>query len=369
MKKIVLTGDRPTGKLHLGHYVGSLRKRVELQNSDDDYDMSIMIADLQALTDNAKDPAKIRNNVLEVALDYLAVGLDPTKSTLFIQSQIPALSELTMYYMNLVSLPRLLRNPTIKDEMKQRGWQAKTAERVYPETGDTKMVHEIEEEILDDPNSMGVPIGFIAYPVSQAADITAFNADIVPVGADQKPMIEQTCEIVRSFNATYGETLVEPEALLPEDEEAQRLPGIDGGAKMSKSLNNGIYLADDRDALRVKVMSMFTDPNHIHVDDPGKIEGNIVFSYLDVFAPDKVKVAEMKEHYKRGGLGDVTVKKYLFEALDELLTPIREKRAELAKDPAAVYEILRKGSEKANGVANETLQRVRDAIGVNYFNQ
>lgn len=336
MRKTILTGDRPTGKLHLGHFVGSLKNRVELQNSGEN-DVYVMIADLQALTDNARNPAKIRESVLEVALDYLAVGLDPTKSTLFIQSQIPALSELTMYYMNLVSISRLERNPTVKTEIKQKNF------------------------------GESVPAGFVTYPVSQAADITAFGANLVPVGEDQLPVIEQSREIVRSFNAAYGEVLAEPEAVLNADEKARRLPGIDGNAKMSKSLGNGIYLSDDAETVRAKVMQMYTDPDHIRVKDPGKIEGNVVFTYLDVFAPDDPKVAEMKAHYQRGGLGDVAVKNYLFEVLENILKPIREKRAEFANDPAAVYEILKKGSEKANIVAGKTLQKVRNAIGVNYF--
>lgn len=338
MKQVILTGDRPTGRLHLGHYIGSLKNRVELQNSGE-YDTFIMIADIQALTDNAKNPTKVHDNVLEVALDYLAVGIDPTKSTIFIQSQIPALSELTVYYMNLVSLSRLERNPTVKTEIKSK------------EFGE------------------GVPVGFVVYPISQAADITAFKANLVPVGADQAPMIEQTREIVRSFNATYGDTLIEPEALIPSDATSQRLPGIDGSAKMSKSLNNGIYLSDDSDTLRSKVMSMYTDPDHIRIEDPGKIAGNMVFTYLDIFATDKEKVAEMKEHYQRGGLGDVAVKKYLFEVLDELLTPIRSRREELAKDPEAIRQILLEGSAKANTVANQTLREVRAAIGLNYFGE
>ena len=338
MKQVILTGDRPTGRLHLGHYIGSLKNRVELQNSGE-YDTFIMIADIQALTDNAKNPTKVHDNVLEVALDYLAVGIDPTKSTIFIQSQIPALSELTVYYMNLVSLSRLERNPTVKTEIKSK------------EFGE------------------GVPVGFVVYPISQAADITAFKANLVPVGADQAPMIEQTREIVRSFNATYGDTLIEPEALIPSDATSQRLPGIDGSAKMSKSLNNGIYLSDDSDTLRSKVMSMYTDPDHIRIEDPGKIAGNMVFTYLDIFATDKEKVAEMKEHYQRGGLGDVAVKKYLFEVLDELLTPIRSRREELAKDPEAIRQILLEGSAKANVVANQTLREVRAAIGLNYFGE
>ena len=340
MRKVILTGDRPTGKLHLGHYVGSLKNRVELQDSGK-YDSFIMIADLQALTDNAKDPAKVRESVLEVALDWLAVGLDPAKSTLFIQSQIPALSELTMYYMNLVSLSRVLRNPTVKAEIAQKNFG------------------EGENE--------GVPAGFATYPISQAADITAFKADLVPVGVDQLPMIEQTREIVRSFNQTYGEILIEPEAKISENQTEQRLPGIDGNAKMSKSLNNGIYLSDDYETLKEKVMSMYTDPSHIRVEDSGKIEGNVVFTYLDVFAIDKEKVARMKAHYQKGGLGDVVVKKYLLEVLNEILQPIREKRIELAKNPTEVYEVLQKGSERANLVAEKTLQEVRDAIGVNYF--
>ena len=338
MSKVILTGDRPTGRLHLGHYIGSLKNRVELQNSGE-YDTFIMIADIQALTDNAKNPTKVHDNVLEVALDYLAVGIDPTKSTIFIQSQIPALSELTVYYMNLVSLSRLERNPTVKTEIKSK------------EFGE------------------GVPVGFVVYPISQAADITAFKANLVPVGADQAPMIEQTREIVRSFNATYGDTLIEPEALIPSDATSQRLPGIDGSAKMSKSLNNGIYLSDDSDTLRSKVMSMYTDPDHIRIEDPGKIAGNMVFTYLDIFATDKEKVAEIKEHYQRGGLGDVAVKKYLFEVLDELLTPIRSRREELAKDPEAIRQILLEGSAKANVVANQTLREVRAAIGLNYFGE
>lgn len=336
MKQVILTGDRPTGKLHLGHYVGSLKNRVELQNSGN-YDVFVFLADLQALTDNARDPKKVRDNILEVALDYLAVGLDPAVSTLFIQSQIPALSELTMYYMNLVSLARLERNPTVKTEIKSK------------EFGE------------------GVPTGFVVYPISQAADITAFKANLVPVGVDQAPMIEQTREIVRTFNATYGEVLVEPEAMIPQDATEQRLPGIDGNAKMSKSLNNGIYLSDDADTLKAKVMSMYTDPGHIHVEDPGQLEGNTVFAYLDVFADDAARVAEMKAHYQAGGLGDVAVKKYLLEVLDAVLSPIRERRAEFAKDPGAVMAMLENGSQHANEIATQTLSEVRHAIGVDYF--
>ena len=362
MKKIILTGDRPTGKLHLGHFVGSLENRVDLQNSGE-YDTFIMIADQQALTDNADDPAKIRDNILEVALDYLAAGIDPAKSTIFIQSQISALSELTIYYMNLVSLSRVLRNPTVKTEIKQKGWQ----------NGD-----------LDSSlTNSGIPTGFAIYPISQAADITAFNANLVPVGIDQLPMIEQTREIVRSFNRIYGETLIEPEAKISNNEHSRRLPGIDGNAKMSKSLNNGIYLSDNEQTLREKVMQMYTDPNHIRVDDPGKIENNTVFTYLDVFAknaddgaanfakylPEFANLTELKNAYQKGGIGDVKIKKFLFEILNELLDPIRTKRAELSKNPDEIMQMLQRGSEKANIVANETLAKVRAAIGINYFGE
>ena len=338
MNKVILTGDRPTGKLHLGHYIGSLKNRVELQNSGD-YRSFIMIADVQALTDNAKNPAKVRNNIMQVALDYLAVGIDPQKSTIFIQSQVPALSELTMYYMNLVSLSRLERNPTVKTEIKTKDF------------------------------GEGVPTGFVVYPISQAADITAFKADTVPVGVDQLPMIEQTREIVRSFNSTYSPVLVEPESLVSSDKLSQRLPGIDGNAKMSKSLNNGIYLSDDADTIKQKVMSMYTDPDHIRVEDPGKIEGNIVFSYLDIFSNDQEKVYDMKAHYQRGGLGDVAVKRYLIEVLNELLTPIRERRERYANDPDYVRQVLLQGSASANVTANQTLREVRAAIGLNYFGE
>lgn len=339
MKDIILTGDRPTGKLHLGHYIGSLKNRVALQNSDN-YDPYVMIADLQALTDNAHNPDKIRRNLIEVALDYLAVGIDPAKTTIFVQSQIPALSELTMYYMNLVSISRVERNPTVKTEIKQKGF------------------------------GEGVPTGFVVYPISQAADITAFKAKLVPVGDDQLPMIEQTREIVRSFNATYQtDCLVEPEAMLPPAGLSRRLPGIDGNAKMSKSLNNGIYLSDDEATLRQKVMSMYTDPHHIHVSDPGRVDGNTVFEYLDVFAEDRSYVTQLKEHYTAGGLGDVKVKQYLFGVLNDLLAPIRSRRDELAQDLPAVYEMLRHGSMKANEVANTTLDEVRSAIGLNYFDE
>ncbi len=337
MKQVVLTGDRPTGKLHLGHYIGSLKRRLELQKNDS-YQPFVMIADMQALTDNAHDPDKIRHSLVEVALDYLSVGLDPTITTIFVQSQIPALSELTMYYMNLVSISRVERNPTVKTEIKQKTF------------------------------SGGVPVGFVVYPISQAADITAFKAKFVPVGVDQLPMIEQAREVVRSFNTTYQtDCLVEPEAIIPKDDLSGRLPGTDGNAKMSKSLGNGIYLSDDQDTVRRKVMSMYTDPGHIHVNDPGKVEGNTVFQYLDVFGEDKRHIAELKEHYQAGGLGDVAVKQYLFEVLDELLSPIRQRRRELAEDLPAVYRVLLEGSRRANAVAEQTLAEVRQAIGVNYF--
>ena len=337
-KKIILTGDRPTGKLHIGHFVGSLKNRVELQNSGE-FETYIMIADAQALTDNAKNPEKVRENVLEVALDYLAVGIDPAKTTIFIQSQIPELPELAMFYANLVSITRLERNPTVKTEIKQKNF------------------------------GEGVPSGFVFYPISQAADITAFKATHVPVGEDQLPMIELTREIARSFNQTYEqEVLVEPEAILPPAGIERRLPGINGmDAKMSKSLNNGIYLGDSFEEMRDKVMKMYTDPDHIRVEDPGKIEGNVVFAYLDVFAKDKEKVAEMKAHYQRGGLGDVAVKKYLIEVLDEILKPIRERRAELAKNPEKVYEILRAGNEKARLQTSKTLAEVKRAMKIDYF--
>ena len=336
-KKIILTGDRPTGRLHLGHYVGSLKNRVELQKSGE-FETFIMIADAQALTDNAKNPEKVHQNVLEVALDYLAVGIDPTKSTIFIQSQIPELPELAMFYANLVSIARLERNPTVKTEIKQKNF------------------------------GEGVPSGFVFYPISQAADITAFKATHVPVGEDQAPMIELTREIVRSFNQTYQQdVLIEPEMILA-GEGLERLPGITGmNDKMSKSLNNGIYLSDTYEEMRDKVMRMYTDPDHIHVEDPGKIEGNVVFAYLDVFARDKQKVAELKRHYQQGGLGDVAVKRYLIEELDIVLKPIRERRAELAKNPEAIYEILRQGSNRAKNVAAQTLKEVKSAMKINYF--
>ena len=338
-KPIILTGDRPTGKLHIGHYVGSLKNRVLLQE-EDKYDMFVFLADQQALTDHAKDPHTIVESIGNVALDYLAVGLDPSKSTIFIQSQIPELAELSMYYMNLVSLARLERNPTVKTEIAQKGF------------------------------GESIPTGFLVYPIAQAADITAFKANYVPVGTDQKPMIEQTREIVRSFNNAYNcDVLVEPEGIYPENERAGRLPGLDGNAKMSKSLNNGIYLADDADTLRKKIMSMYTDPNHIRVEDPGKIEGNMVFHYLDVFGrpEDAQEIAEMKEHYQRGGLGDVKTKRYLLEILERELGPIRERRIEFAKDMGEVYNMLQKGSEKAREVAGQTLSEVKGAMGLNYF--
>lgn len=337
-KKVILTGDRPTGKLHIGHYVGSLKNRVELQNSGE-FETFIMIADAQALTDNAKNPEKVRENVLEVALDYLAAGIDPSKTTIFIQSQIPQLPELAMFYANLVSISRLERNPTVKTEIKQKNF------------------------------GEGVPSGFVFYPISQAADITVFKATHVPAGEDQLPMIELTREISRSFNQTYGvDLLVEPEIILSKEGIERRLPGINGmNAKMSKSLNNGIYLADSFEEMRAKVMKMYTDPDHIRVEDPGKIEGNVVFVYLDVFAEDKEKVAEMKAHYQKGGLGDVAVKKYLVEEMDKVLKPIRERREELAKNPEAIYEILRKGSKKAEKVAAKTLKELKQAMKIDYF--
>ncbi len=334
-KKIILTGDRPTGKLHIGHYIGSLKNRVQLQNSGE-YESFIMIADQQALTDNARDPEKIRRSLTEVALDYLAVGLDPAKSTIFVQSQLPELHELTMHYLNLVTLSRLERNPTVKSEIKQKNYE----------------------------NS--IPAGFLIYPVSQAADITAFKATTVPVGEDQLPMIEQTREIVRSFNSIYGEVLVEPEAVIPKDT-CGRLPGTDGKAKMSKSIGNCIYLSDDADTIKKKVMSMYTDPNHIRVEDPGQVEGNTVFTYLDVFAPNKEEVEEMKEHYRRGGLGDMKVKRYLNEVMQAELEPIRKRREEFAQDMDYVYKMLKDGSDKAREVAAQTLKEVREAIGLEYF--
>ena len=341
MKKIMLTGDRPTGKLHVGHYVGSLRRRVELQNTGDFDDIFIMIADAQALTDNADNPEKIRQNIIEVALDYLACGLDPAKSTLFIQSQIPELCELSFYYMNLVTVSRLQRNPTVKSEIQMRNFEA------------------------------SIPVGFFTYPISQAADITAFKATTVPVGEDQMPMLEQTKEIVHKFNSVYGETLVDPKILLPENEACLRLPGIDGKAKMSKSLGNCIYLSEEPDEIKKKVFSMFTDPNHIRIEDPGSLEGNTVFTYLDAFCrpeyfpeflPEYKNLDELKEHYQRGGLGDMKVKRFLNNVLQAELEPIRNRRKEWQKDIPAVYEILKTGSEKAEAVAAQTLKEVKAAI-------
>lgn len=335
-KQVLLTGDRPSGQLHMGHYVGSLKNRVALQNSGD-YDCFVLIADIQALTDNFNDPQKVADSLYQVSLDYLAVGLDPAKTTIFVQSHIPALAELTIYYLNLVSLARVERNPTVKAELATKSFGA------------------------------GVPCGFVVYPISQAADITFCKASVVPVGVDQLPMIEQTREIVRSFNSTYGDVLVEPEALLSTDETCQRLPGTNGGDKMSKSLGNAIYLADSEETLWEKVRSMYTDKDHLRVEDPGKIEGNIVFTYLDVFAPDKAEVASMKEHYQRGGLGDMKVKSYLFEVLKEEFGPIRERREEFAKDPGYVYKMLEEGTARANEVAQATLNEVKSAMKINYF--
>jgi len=331
----ILTGDRPTGKLHLGHYVGSLKTRIKMQE-DPNNKLYIMIADIQALTDNAKNPKKVSSNVLQVALDYLAVGLNPKKSVIFIQSQIPELSELTMYYLNLVSVGRVRRNPTVKSEIEQKNF------------------------------GEGVPTGFFIYPVSQASDITAFKANLVPVGEDQKPMLEQTQEIVHSFNSTYDQVLVNPKGVFPA-KGMGRLPGIDGNGKMSKSLNNGIYLADSMDTVEKKVMSMFTDPDHIHVADPGKVEGNMVFTYLDVFAEDKNYVTQLKEHYQEGGLGDVKIKRYLIDVLEQELSPIRKRREEMAKEPQAVMEMLQNGSLAAQKVAAQTLDEVKTAMGINYF--
>lgn len=331
-EKTILTGDRPTGPLHLGHYVGSLRSRVELQDTCKQF---VMIADIQALTDYAKEPQKVRDNVLQVALDYLAVGIDPTQTTIFIQSLIPALSELTMYYLNLVTWNRLKHNPTVKQEIKQKNF------------------------------GESVPAGFMTYPISQAADITAFKANLVPVGEDQRPMIEQTNEIVRAFNRTYQtDVLVEAEALIPK---IARLPGTDGQAKMGKSLNNAIFLSDDVGLVTKKVKKMYTDPNHLRVEDPGKVEGNPVFEYLDAFGTDREKIQELKDHYQRGGLGDSIVKNYLLEVLLEFLEPIQKRRAEFAKDPASVMALLKEGTEKANATASETLSEVRASMHLNYY--
>ena len=347
MGKIMLTGDRPTGRLHVGHYVGSLKRRVELQNTGDFDEMFVMIADAQALTDNADNPEKVRQNIIEVALDYLACGLDPQKCTLFIQSQIPQLCELSFYYMNLVTVSRLQRNPTVKSEIQMRNFEA------------------------------SIPVGFFTYPISQAADITAFKANVVPVGEDQLPMLEQTKEIVRKFNSVYGDTLVEPEILLPENQACLRLPGTDGKAKMSKSLGNCIYLSEEPDEIQKKVFGMFTDPTHIKVSDPGKLEGNTVFTYLDAFCrpeyfaeflPDYANLQELKDHYTRGGLGDMKVKRFLNNVLQAELEPNRNRRKEYQKDIPYVYEILKKGSEMAEAVAEKTLQEVKASMKINYFN-
>ena len=346
MEKIILTGDRPTGRLHVGHYVGSLKRRVELQSSGEYDKIYIMIADAQALTDNADNPEKVRQNIIEVALDYLSCGLDPEKSVLFIQSQVPALTELTCYYMNLVTVSRLQRNPTVKAEIQMRNFET------------------------------SIPVGFFTYPISQASDITAFKATTVPVGEDQLPMIEQTREIVRKFNSVYDEVLVEPEALIPESEVCCRLPGTDGKAKMSKSLNNCIYLSDTAEEVQKKIMGMFTDPNHLKVSDPGCVEGNAVFTYLDAFCrddhfekfwPEYANLDELKDHYRRGGLGDVKVKRFLNNIMQEELEPIRVRRKELEKHIPEIYEILRKGSMEAAKVAAQTLEEVKRAMKINYF--
>lgn len=346
MKKIILTGDRPTGRLHIGHYVGSLKNRVLLQNSGEFDKIYIMIADAQALTDNFSNPKKVRDNVIEVALDYLAVGLDPSKSTFLVQSEVSELTELTFYYMNLVTLSRLQRNPTVKNEIGLRGFEK------------------------------SIPVGFLNYPISQAADITAFEATLVPVGEDQLPMIEQTREIVRSFNNIYGETLVEPEARIPNNEMARRLPGTDGKAKMSKSLGNCIYIADEPEEIRKKVMSMYTDPNHIRVEDPGKVEGNVVFTYLDVFAsdddfkkylPEYKNLDELKKKYEQGGLGDVVIKKFLNNVLQDVLEPMRSRRKYYEENIELVYEMLKNGTKEARKKASETLSKVKSAMKINYF--
>lgn len=347
MAKIILTGDRPTGRLHVGHYVGSLKRRVELQDSGKFDKIFIMIADAQALTDNADNPEKVRQNIIEVALDYLSCGLDPAKSTMFIQSQVAELCELSFYYMNLVTVSRLQRNPTVKSEIQMRNFEA------------------------------SIPVGFFTYPISQAADITAFKATTVPVGEDQLPMLEQTREIVRKFNSVYGDTLIEPEILLPDNKACLRLPGTDGKAKMSKSLNNCIYLSDSEEDVRKKIMSMFTDPNHLRIEDPGQVDGNPVFIYLDAFSheeqfaeylPEYQNLDELKDHYRRGGLGDVKVKKFLNAVMQEELAPIRERRKAFEKDIPEVYRILKKGSEEAREAAAQTLSDVRASMKINYFN-
>ena len=344
--KIILTGDRPTGRLHVGHYVGSLRRRVELQNSGEYDKINIMIADAQALTDNIENPEKVRQNIIEVALDYLSCGLDPNKSNIFIQSYVSELTELTFYYMDLVTVSRLQRNPTVKAEIVMRNFEA------------------------------SIPVGFFTYPISQAADITAFKATTVPVGEDQLPMIEQTREIVRKFNSVYAPVLVEPEALIPDTEAAKRLPGTDGKAKMSKSLGNCIYLSDTPEDIKKKVMSMYTDPTHLQVSDPGHIEGNTVFTYLDAFCtpdmfqrymPDYANLDELKAHYQRGGLGDVKIKKFLNSVMQEILEPIRLRRKEYEKDIPEIYNILKKGSDAARETAAQTLSEVKSAMKINYF--
>ena len=347
MKDIILTADRPTGKLHIGHYIGSIASRIALQNEGNFDKMYVMIADAQALTDNAGNVQKVKDNILNVALDYLACGLDPKKCTIFIQSEVPALTEMTFYFLNLVTLARLKRNPTVKTEIKLRGFEE------------------------------SVPVGFLTYPVSQTADIVAFNTTIVPVGEDQNPMIEQAREIVRSFNTTYSEVLVMPKAVVPKNKNQARLVGTDGKNKMSKSLGNCIFLSDEPEIIKQKIMSMYTDPDHIHVSDPGKVEGNTVFEYLDAFVkedsfekylPEYKNLDELKAHYSRGGLGDVKIKLFLNNILQELLKPIRERRKELEKDPQAVYEILFKGSDEANEVANATLEKMKSAMGIDYRN-
>ncbi len=346
MKEIILTGDRPTGRLHVGHYVGSLKERVKLQNSGRYDEIYIMIADAQALTDNAEHPEKVRQNIMQVALDYLACGLDPEKSTLFIQSAVPELTELTFYYMNLVTVSRVQRNPTVKAEIQMRNFEA------------------------------SIPVGFFCYPISQAADITAFRATAVPVGEDQLPMLEQCKEIVHKFNSVYGETLTDPKIVLPENASCLRLPGIDGKAKMSKSLGNCIYLSEEPEEIRAKVMSMFTDPNHLRVSDPGKVEGNPVFIYLEAFSrpehfaeflPEYSGLEELEDHYRRGGLGDVKVKKFLNQVLQAELEPIRERRKYWEQRLPEVYEILREGSRTAREKASQTLQDVRHAMRIDYF--
>jgi tryptophanyl-tRNA synthetase len=355
-RKVILTGDRPTGRLHLGHYVGSLQRRVELQNSGKYDEINILVADDQALTDNWDNPKKIRDNIIEVALDYLSVGIDPDKTNICIQSGIPALHALTFYYMNLVTTQRLSRNPTVKNEMTLRGYS--------------------DKEGVND-NVEGLPVGFFTYPISQAADISAFKATTVPAGEDQEPMLEQTREICRKFNSTYHcDVLVEPEILLPENASQRRLPGIDGKAKMSKSLGNCIYLSDDPKEVKTKVMSMYTDPEHINIQDPGHVEGNMVFTYLDAFCredqfaeylPEYANLDEMKEHYRKGGLGDVKCKKFLIKVLEEMLTPIRESRAKWADNISDVYDILLSGTEKARETTGKTLNEVRNAMRIDYF--